>query len=251
MPCVERTPGVLLWPRAAVVGLLAAGLGVVGHVGAGGLLPGPGVVVALLAVSVALSAPALREQASARRLVGLLVLGQAWVHVVLTASAGHRDDPPTHAGHLPVAPTDLTVSPGSPGLAEHDGRRVGSLMDAYQAGLPVAPTGDPGLGQGAAAGLMTHVVDHAPMMAAHALAAALVALWLAAGERALWALLALTAGMVLALLRPPAPVPAMPGARRTAPTPEPSGPRPGRLGTSPLSRRGPPHLLEHLPTPCR
>lgn len=244
---MKRVPGVLVWPRAAVVGLLAGGLGTVGHVSADGLLPGPAVVVGVLAVSVALSAAALQEQASTRRLAVLLVLGQAWVHLALSAAAGHRADPSGGpAGHGgPLLPVEHVV--GSPGLGERDGRRVGSLMDAYHAGLPAPaePTGAAG------GGLLTHAVEHAPMMAAHLLVAVLVALWLAGGERALWTLLALSAGVLLALLRPLVPIAVTAGGPPAA-APDlrrPGGSRPG--AATPLSRRGPPRLLEPLPTSCR
>ena len=82
--------------------------------------------------------------------------------------------------------------PGS--LPTGPGGRVGSLQDHYEATVaaPVA-TGltvpDP-----------ASLLDHAPMFLAHAAAGVLVGLWLAVGERAVWALLALAVRTVLAPL---------------------------------------------------
>lgn len=80
---------------------------------------------------------------------------------------------------------------------------------------------------------------HGPMMLAHLAAAAVVGLWLAAGERAVWDLLTLALATILRLPGPPLPprvrpgVPALAHARRPLPTPLlPSAPR-----------RGPPVLL--------
>ncbi len=220
---MDREPGAPLWPRAAVVGTVAGCLGTVGHASAGGLLPGPAVLVAVLTVSIALSATALREQASARRLGGLLVLGQAWVHLALAVAAGHHGNPPG--------------GPVGPGGTRHPVDQV----VASPAHLEATTSGG--------SELLTHTVEHAPMMAAHALVAVLVALWLAWGERAWWTLLALSAGVLMALLRPQVPV-ALPDGGRAAPAPEPRSPvcRPGTA--TPLSRRGPPLLPEPLSTSC-
>ena len=78
------------------------------------------------------------------------------------------------------------------------------------------------------------------MMAAHLAAAALVALWLAHGERCLWTVIALAAGVLLALLDRPVPLPAPALVRATAVLRAPAVVR--RLARS-LDRRGPPLLL--------
>ena len=228
----------LLWPRVAVVGGLAAGLGIVGHVSADGLLPGAGALLAVVAVSVALCAPLLREQASGRRLALLLVAGQAWVHTALTVAAGHRDDPTTGAAAHQPAAHQPAAHHGLVPLPEHDGRRVGSLRDAYDSSVSAVPAHPGSFGSEA----VGHLVDHAPMMVVHALVAVLVALWLARGERALWTLVALSAGLLHRLLTPPVPLP-------TDPRPRPAvaarrrPPALVRAAGSPVSRRGPPPYL--------
>ena len=86
---------------------------------------------------------------------------------------------------------------------------------------------------------------HGPMMVAHLAAAALVGLWLAVGERSLWALVALAAAVVLrpllvarAWLRL-AVAPARPAPVAAAPRARPSLVLLARC----VSRRGPPALL--------
>jgi len=168
--------GALLWCRAALlasVALLAAALA---HLGADGRLPGPLVLVVLLVTGTALCAPLLRREASRARVCALLVLGQAGVHVVLTALSGH-------AGH-----------PGMPAAdhAEHHAAGPGSALEHLTSDLSG---------------------PHAVMAVAHALAAVVVGLWLASGERALWALVrragrALRRPLLLAApVRTPTPVP--------------------------------------------
>lgn len=227
----ETRPGAaLLWARAAGVGLLAVFLGVAGHVTAGGLLLGPVVLVLLAVGAVALSAPMLARPASALRLVLMMVGGQALVHVVLTVSAGHVGDPA-------AGPAVRRVGSALPTLASADGRRTGSLQDAYDAvGSSHAST------PSVPAHLVADLAAHAPMMVLHLVAAALVGLWLAVGERALWALVAATgrrlALAVRVLLAPVPPAPAAPApAFRTVLRPA-SSPR-----TRPLLRRGPPLVL--------
>ncbi len=92
---MERTPtrvaGLLVWPRALVLSVVAVLAGVLAHVAAHGLLPGPLVLAGLLVVGTAAGVPLLRAPASTGRVVLLLVVGQALVHAVLTAVAGHHD----------------------------------------------------------------------------------------------------------------------------------------------------------------
>ena len=78
--------------------------GVLAHVTAGGELPGPLALAALLAVGTAVAAPLLRFRASTRRVVLLLVVGQTVVHAVLTAASGHHEDgAAAHAGTGPAS----------------------------------------------------------------------------------------------------------------------------------------------------
>lgn len=229
-----RVDACVLWARALVVGSLAFFLGVVGHVTADGLLPGPAFLVGLLAMSVLLSAPMLSRPASSVRLVAMLVGGQTLLHLVLSVSAGHAGDGETTA----VATRSSAVG----NLPMLDGRRVGSLQDAYagaadqHGGLaPSLPVGH----------LISDLSAHAPMMAAHLAVAALVGLWLGYGERCLWTLLALTGRRILAAVWALGPVVATPRFTAVDAGRAPSGPRSVWL-VRPDSRRGPPLLLGHV-----
>jgi len=181
-----RTDPAVLWARAVLLASVAVFLGAAGHVTADGLLPGPAALVVLYVVAVVGAAAFLARPASPLRLVALLVCGQTVVHLVLSAAAGHVGDParpvagpPAPAGTLPTV----------------DGRRVGTLQDAFDVGSghasgPALPVGH----------LVDHLTGQAPMMLAHLLVAVAVGLWLAVGERSLWTLLALAATVVLAPL---------------------------------------------------
>lgn len=225
-----RIDACVLWARAAAVGVLAFGLGVVGHVTADGRLPGPALLAVLLTVAVVASAPLLQQRASALRLVAMLVGGQAAIHVFLTVTAGHVGDP-TRATH---------VRSGELGtLPVVDGRRAGSLLDAYDAGGGASHDMAPALPVGH---LLDDLTAHAPMMAVHLAAAALVGLWLAYGEHSLWSLLALTGRRIhlAVLLLLPVTLPAA----RLVSTADRSPHRPRSLWfVHPHARRGPPLLL--------
>lgn len=219
----------LRWLRALVVGTVAFLLGVTGHVQADGLLPGPLGLSVLLVLSTLLAMPVLGRRVSSVRTVALLVGGQTFIHLCLTMTAGHAGDARTPA--TAATPTGLSQLPTV------DGRRVGSLQDAYlgtssDSVVPVLP-----------GNLVADLQAHAPMMAVHLAAAALVGLWLAHGERALWAVAALTAHRLLAVVRLvlPVAVPARSLASYDA-LHSPVGPRSVWL-TRPDSRRGPPLLL--------
>jgi hypothetical protein len=179
------------------------------------------------------SVPLLDCRAGPVRLVSMLVGGQAAIHLALTVTAGHAGDAATAgAAAGPSRGTALGALPVT------DGHRVGSLQDAYQ-GVTGRPPMTPALPVG-------HLVDdlsaHAPMMAAHLAAAALVGLWLAHGERCLWTLLALGGRRVLAAVLLLVPVPPAPASRwRHAAVATLAGPR-SRWLVRPDSRRGPPVL---------
>lgn len=235
-----------VWPRALVLAVTVLGVGSTSHVLADGLLPGPVTMLVLLALTTVAVGPFLRSAAGPVRLVGLTVGGQALVHLVLGATAGHTG--------ATTGPGPTRVLPPSP-LQPHtvDGRRVGSLMDQSLA-LPPTPRG--GAGDGPLGHLLGHVLAGGPgMLLAHTAAAAALGLWLALGERALWDLLVL-----LAVRARRACVAAVPAARlRTAyaalaslPDPRvlrpvvapPAVPRPaGRHHPRAVTRRGPPLLL--------
>lgn len=226
---MERpTSGVLRWVRALLLAVVVMTTGTVGHVAAEGLLPPGSVLAVLLGLCTIMCAGALGRPASRLRVVALTVLGQAGVHVVLSATAGHAGDPaPASTRIVPAPVTDV-------------GRRTGSLYDHYVNNLPAAPAGD---GADPVVHLVADLAAHAPMMAAHLVAAALVGLWLASGEQALWALLALTAGRVLHLVAPwvmfvPLRVPPV----TAAPARHLAAPRLAALAPC-VVRRGPPVLL--------
>jgi hypothetical protein len=190
-----RVAAPALWVRALFAGSFAFFLGAAGHVMAEGLLPGPAFLVALYAFLVVLAVPVLARPASRVRMLVLMVGGQTFIHLCLTLTAGHVGDskgpaaaPPRGAGlgQLPVV----------------DGRRVGSFQDAF-VGTGAQPATTPTL---PIHHLVADLQAHAPMMVAHLAVAGLVALWLAHGEATVFALLALTAQALLALVRPVLPV---------------------------------------------
>lgn len=225
-----RVDAAVLWARAGLLGVVAFFLGVVGHVTADGLLPGPALLLGLLVLSVVLSAPMLNRRASPLRLTGMLVGGQAAIHLVLTVTAGHVGD---RAGGT----TPRAGALGS--LPVVDGRRLGSLQDAYDGAADQAAGGlAPSLPVGH---LVADLSAHAPMMAAHLAAAALVGLWLGYGERCLWTLIALSGRRVLAAVLVLRPVLGPPRVTAVDAERAPSGPRSVWLVRSD-SRRGPPLL---------
>jgi hypothetical protein len=229
-PTEERVDAALLWGRAAIVGLIAFGLGVLGHLSADGLLPRPGFLVALALGSVLFSGPMLAQRASTLRLVVLVVGGQTVTHLCLSVTAGHAGDP---------RPAAASGSPYLDGYAATlpvvDGHRVGSLLDAYRVAVEPARSSTPAL----PGHLVADLSAHAPMMTAHLVASALVALWLAHGERALWTVVALTGRRLVAAwaFAPVAPT----AVRRLVAVVDrvPEVPRSAWL-VRPLSRRGPP-----------
>ncbi len=180
----------LLWGRASVVGVLAFTLGVVGHVGADGLLPGPAMLAMLLMLSVGFSVPVLARPAGAVRLMVLTVGGQAGTHLFLTLSAGHDGD------SVPSARSTFGVDAALQ-LPVVDGHRTGSMLDAYRAMAETPASVTPVLPIGH---LVGDISAHASMMAVHLGASALVGMWLALGERCLWDLVALVRRRLLVVL---------------------------------------------------
>jgi hypothetical protein len=219
------------WFRAVFAGSFAFFLGTAGHVMADGLLPGPAFLVALLAGTVLIGLPVLARPASRMRMLGLLVGGQTFIHLCLTLTAGHRGDPRAPTATLP---TDT----GPATLPVVDGHRVGSFQDAF-AGTAAQPATTPTL---PIHHLVADLSAHAPMMAAHLAAAALVALWLAHGEKCLVTVILLTGRVLLQLVGPPLAVTLRPVPRPALVTDEVAeGFRVLFLGPS-VSRRGPPLL---------
>ncbi|UMG92254.1 hypothetical protein [Nocardioides sp. TF02-7] len=79
----------LLWLRATTVASITSTLGVVAHVSAGGLLPQPVFLIVLTVALTSLVTPLLLRPAGYRTLLLIIGAGQAVVHAVLTATAGH------------------------------------------------------------------------------------------------------------------------------------------------------------------
>jgi hypothetical protein len=153
----------LRWTRAAVLAACGVVTGSLFHVAADGQLPGTLGLVALWLISMTLAGPLLGAEVGTGRVVALLVLWQAGLHVALSGIAGH-------------------------GAGAHGVPLEGTRAEAW--GHPTTM----GLGDlpGALHMLGEVVGTHAPMALGHAVAAAVVGLWLAAGERAVWTLLALS-----------------------------------------------------------
>lgn len=200
-----RATPVLLWSRAALLAVVVLAVSVIGHVSADGLLPGPLALLTLAVATTAVSARFLTRQASTPRLVALLVGGQVVIHGVLTLLAGHA------SGAVPGASATsagaaASVAGGS-GFV-FDGRqaeRTGSYFDQVAAmqpaAVPTAPSGS-AADHGSA---LSHLVEHLgtqslAMMFAHLAVVALLGVWLAVGERALWTVLTLTTTRLLDLV---------------------------------------------------
>lgn len=218
------------WVRALFAGSFAFFLGVAGHLTAQGRLPGTSFLVVLYVFTVALSVPVLARPASRLRMLGLMVGGQTFIHLCLTLTAGHVGDPKVAPG---PKPHDVGLTP----LPTVDGHRVGSFQDAFS-GTDAMPATTPTL---PVHHLVADLSAHAPMMVVHLVAAALVALWLAHGERCLVSVVAVTTRFLVVLVGP-VPAVARPAVLRATLTDVAvTGFRDVLLGRS-VSRRGPPLL---------
>ena len=160
--------------RSAMVALTILSLAAGAHTLAGGQLPSPGILLALLALTGLASTTATRLKLNLPALAGLLGAGQLVLHEAFTAFSG------------PALSPSLAGAVSGPGdVAHHAG--PGPLPAGFGSTL-------------AAQGL-----DSGPtllMLAGHALATLLCAILLARGEAALWAL----AAWLRPLLRLPSPV---------------------------------------------
>lgn len=229
-------PGLRL-ARALVTATVAGGLGIGAHATAGGLLPSMTWLIVIYLTLTAAAIVSMGRPAGTLRLVVLVGGGQFATHVVLTALAGHDGD--HRSVHAPLAQEQTQAS-----MADVGSDRRGSLYD-----LTVGSSGQIGGGEFVTPHWMTHILDdltgpHAVMAVAHLAAAAIVAWWLAQGERALWTVLVLLgASVAQALLRLIAvhdehPLLARPQASRTVGARQPC--RPLAPLTGGLGRRGPP-----------
>ncbi|CAM3589372.1 hypothetical protein [Nocardioides zeicaulis] len=144
--------------RAVVLAGVVLLAGSLAHVSADGLLPGLGSMTTLFVVLVAACAALLGRAASAGRLVALTVGGQLAVHTALSVLAGHR--------------------------GEHHAGGGAALMPHVHEAAPDGPWTW-------ATHALQDVLERPAMALAHVAASVLIGLWLAVGERALWALVTL------------------------------------------------------------
>lgn len=177
-----RPTQLLLWGRAVVVGTVALATGVVAHVAGGGFLPGALVMVFLLGACVAASAAFLLRPASGLRLTALVVVGQSVAHGVLSATAGHAGDVPLMAPPVPSGTGPLASTDGSSDLFGRYEQLTGGVGHV-DAGVSVAEW-------------WNHQVDHLTqagglMVLSHLVGAAVLGIFLAVGENAVWRLVAL------------------------------------------------------------
>jgi hypothetical protein len=213
----------LRWVRALTLASVLLGSGAAGHVAAGGSAPATSVLLPVFVVLAAAMVPLLDAPASTRRVTGLLIVGQGVLHVLLQVLGGSAAV--EVAGHSMVVP-----GTGADPFSSHLVHGVASTsIDSSW----VFVTG-----------------EHLAMLLAHAAAAVVVGLWLAAGERAAWTLVSvaalpvvdawitlreLTACAAVALVvARPAALPCW--------TPQAAG-RPSRWAGRGVSRRGPPRLI--------
>ena len=205
----------LRWTRAGTVATVATLLAVAAHVQAGGPAPSLPVLAFLVLGLTAASATLLAGPASTLRVVLLTAGGQLVAHHVLTAASA-----PAVAG----SPTR-----GMAGVAGMAGHHAGHVVEH---GAP-----DTVAGIGALAPPL--LAADARMMAAHLAAAAVVGLWLAAGERAVWTLLT---HIWRSLRLPDSMAPSTP-APGSSPAPQLAGTTLARIAAGSVVRRGPPRLL--------
>jgi hypothetical protein len=142
--------------------------GLAGHVAGDGATPPGWVLVALFMLTVVAVAPFAGAALSPARVVALLIGGQGVLHAALQLLGG------TFAA--------TTVMPGA---------AIGPAIGSAPASSHLMMDHGAGASHGPVMSLMSG--GHLVMLVAHLVAAVVVGVWLAAGERALWMLLALSA----------------------------------------------------------
>jgi hypothetical protein len=214
----------LRWARALTLASVMLGSGLAGHAAAGGSVPAASMLLPVFVLFTAAIAPLLDAPASTRRVTALLLVGQFSVHVLLQVLGGSVAI--EASGHSTAMRTGAAGEP----VTAHLGHAVAS-----------APTGS-------VPALLTS--PHLGMLLVHVAAALVVGLWLAAGERAAWTLVALaalpvvdawvtlrklsSAAQVAVVIMRPVPCPGWACEIRLRPAPW--------TGRG-VSRRGPPRLL--------
>jgi hypothetical protein len=229
----------LRFARGLVTAAVAAGIGALCHVWAGGLLPSVPWLIAVFAGVATVTIAALGIQAGVLRLMALVGAGQFVTHAMLTALAGHRGDHQPHHSSVDVVVGSVHV-PDTPGAGRRGSLYDLSMPQATSASAPAPPH------------WLSHIIEdftgpHLAMALGHLLAALVVAWWLAQGEKALWRLILLVAAIAIGSLSaliarsslPPVETrfPAAPATPRRQPRPQ-LAPLTGGL-----ARRGPPLVV--------
>jgi hypothetical protein len=161
----------LRWGRACVLAAVAVLGGLAGHVAAGGPSPSTSTVLVMVLIGTAAATPLVGEPLSTGRAAAVLVAAQGLVHLSLQylAPALAR---PVADGWMPASGT----------------RAMDPAMMHDPSGLAHPPS------------LAVAGGPHLLMLLAHLAAAAVVGVWLAAGERAAWTLLTLAGTSLRGLL---------------------------------------------------
>ncbi len=201
MRTLARTPFHFLRAAALSTGILTLAGGA--HVLGGGDLPAPGILLAILALTVLTATTATRLRLNLAAMVGVLGAGQLLLHELFTAFS----TPVLAAGHAGAVPHHL----------------AGAALPALDA----------------AAHVHTPSTGGVLMLAGHAAATAACALLLAKGEAALWAL----AAWLRPLVRLPETVTPDAGPPRAVPGPPAVLPHRPWRNLRPDSRRGPPSAV--------
>ena len=147
----------LRWARALTLASVMLCAGYSGHVAAGGVAPPGALMGPMLVVITVAVAPFVQKPASAWRVVVLMLVGQGLLHVAL----------------------EVVASAGSPMMQSGAGHGMADTV--------------PGVSSPSSNLWMLCVNGaHLNMLVTHVGAALVVALWLAAGERAAWTLVGVT-----------------------------------------------------------
>jgi hypothetical protein len=153
---------VLRWVRALTLASVMLAGGLTGHLAAGRVAPASSLLLPVFVLLAAAIAPLLGAPLSTPRVIALLGAGQGVLHVVLEVLGGTGTELAGHSVLTPSGPGDA--------LTAH--------LLAHGAATPTS-------------GWMALLfVPHLGMVLAHAAAASVVGVWLAAGERAAWTVVA-------------------------------------------------------------
>lgn len=149
--------------------------GLAGHAAAGGVTPAASVLVLLFVLTVVVVAQFAGDPRRPARSMALLVGGQGLLHAALQLLSG-------------TVPGTTTLGDAATGMATVSSPASSHLMHD---------------GAAASHGFVMSLMSggHVVMLLAHLAAGLVVGAWLAAGERAFWTLLALTARPVIAACR--------------------------------------------------